>query len=347
MERRHRLMLVAACVVLVGAVLAPVGMKVKKAAAQDPTFCTNCHLMDGAWERWSESAHAGITCVKCHPGNLQTDLRHGFFALIGRTEVRGDAGVDQHACEGCHLEGKDPKWPKIAATAGHEVHSDKEHLTCVGCHASTEHVSRPASEVCHDCHEQAVVIGKMTEVHCLDCHNFLAQGSNLEPSAETCRGCHREGGKAPVVAAHGTQDCLGCHQPHEAATAHPEACASCHEEDNGHHAEGQAHCADCHEPHHVGREARDACGTCHEGKHHGGHAGCVECHHGHGGVGEPEHCATCHVKLPGLHTQRRHGDCGACHDAHTLADVGADRCLTCHAADHASVGCSGCHAFHD
>lgn len=349
-----RVRLVIAGVVALGFLaLVPVGLQAKKAAAQDPTFCTNCHLMDGPWERWSESAHGGVTCVTCHPGDLQTDLRHGWFALMGRTEVRGEVGVDQHACERCHVVGNDPAWPRIAGTVGHAVHVGAQQLPCVGCHGSSEHVSRPASEVCARCHDRPVVVNDMTDVHCLDCHNFLGSGSDLAPSADTCRGCHRDGGRAPAVAAHGSQDCLGCHRPHASAVAAPPACEGCHSQDAAHPAAGVAGCTGCHAPHTAGVAAVARCAACHEPVHHGDVA-CTGCHPAHGepeGSGDPRPaaCATCHADLPGQHALGGHGACAACHDAHAPGDVAPDRCLACHdglATDHATVGCAGCHTFH-
>lgn len=311
MERKHVLWIVGVAIALV--VLAPLGLQVKKAASQDPAFCLSCHQMDGPYLAWATSPHAQVTCVKCHPGSLASDLRHAWLGVVKRVDtIEGKAGVDQGACVECHVEGGHPDWPAVAATSGHRVHDGKTVEQCVGCHGSTEHVERAASEVCGDCHGQELTLsGMASTVHCLDCHNFLAEGDELTPVADTCRGCHTAG-EHPITA-HATLDCLTCHGPH-----------------------------DPHQP-----EATP-CVDCHDRPSHDGHLQCLDCHTPHDRDVPIQRCAECHDQRKGLHGKPAHQQCLTCHRPHHATRPDEYECSACHADlydTHASKGCVGCHTF--
>ena len=317
MERKTLLWIGAGIVAL--GLFAPLGMKVKKAAAQDPAFCLSCHQMDGPYLAWATSPHAEITCVKCHPGTLATDLRHAWLAVVMQVEtIEGEVLVDEGACVGCHVEGNDPDWPAVGATSGHRAHDGRIADRCISCHGSTEHIERPATEVCETCHGQEMTLSAMVgQVHCLDCHNFLREGDDLEPTADICRACHTAPDTAHEVRAHATEDCLACHGPHDDETTEPVPCLSCHEDIAPEHAPHEAACESCHLAHEPAAEAVDQ-------------------------------CAECHTYRKGLHARRSHRACLTCHQPHQDVRPDASVCVDCHSDlldTHASRGCIGCHPF--
>lgn len=350
MERKHLAWIGAAALALV--VFAPLGLQVKKAAASDPAFCLSCHQMDGPYLAWANSPHADVTCVKCHPGDLATDLKHAWLGIVKQVEtIEGEAVVDEQACVSCHVEGDHGDWPAVAATSGHRVHKGKTEDQCIGCHGSIEHVERPASEVCENCHGQELTLsGMVSQVHCLDCHNFLAEGDELTPDADGCRSCHTEGhaSGARALESHGTQDCLACHGPHDPHPRDPVPCAECHDQTAVDHAPQQAACESCHLAHQAGTAASDQCVECHERPSHKGHLECVDCHGTHEATEPAEACADCHQVRKGLHGKQAHQQCLTCHRPHHATRPTEAECSACHADlldTHASKGCVGCHTF--
>lgn len=333
-------------------VLAPLGLEVKHAAAKDPRFCINCHQMDTSYTNWAISPHAEITCVTCHPGGLASDLRHAWLGLVMRVDtIEHPAVVDEGACIGCHVEGGEPHWPAVAATAGHQVHHTEHDIRCVDCHGGRLHVERPATDICARCHEtELTVAGMVGRVHCLDCHAFLAEQPDLTPTAATCTGCHQADAhpEARSVEAHGTLDCLTCHAPHDPTAREAARCADCHDQvavDHG--VEGQG-CADCHAPHEPAHGAAQACADCHDRPAHKGHLACGDCHDSHEPTAPAARCAECHELRRGLHAKPSHRQCLTCHRPHRATRPDAQECLACHESVtswHARTGCVGCHTF--
>src|SRR3990167_8644310 len=79
-----------------------------------PSFCTNCHLMDPYYKSWQESSHGrhGVACIECHyePGVVET-ARGKVMALnmvvkyfTGAEGTKPWAEVSDNSCmrSGCH-----------------------------------------------------------------------------------------------------------------------------------------------------------------------------------------------------------------------------------------------------
>ena len=116
--------------------------------SNDPSSCTNCHVMQGHFDSWQKSTHHGVAvCNDCH-------LPHDF---IGKWVTKADNGLlhslafttgdypdpirikprnakrTQHACLHCH---DDLVHALLPSTGGGDM------LACVHCHPSVGHARR-------------------------------------------------------------------------------------------------------------------------------------------------------------------------------------------------------------
>ena len=259
----------------------------------DPRFCTSCHLMEDAYNRFRRSAHSRITCHDCHKATRAEQL-HQLTSVIfeNPSEVEKHANVPDARCAACHVEGDPARWRQIAATAGHRIHLESADsalrgIQCVTCHSANVHEFAPVSRTCGmaGCHTTATIqLGAMSQVelHCTTCHNFLAAapglavdslGRPLTPHARQCLTCHQM--RERLVELDIGRDphrgvCGDCHNPHTQRTAQEISCATarCHVDwrQVSFHA-GVPHaeqCTRCHEPH-SWRVEGDNCIRCHRG----------------------------------------------------------------------------------
>jgi nitrate/TMAO reductase-like tetraheme cytochrome c subunit len=265
-------------------------------------FCTGCHVMNPAFQRFAEGTggHADLSCHDCHQQPLSASARQLYLWVAERPEEIGEhAKVPNEVCERCHVTGDTATWQRIAATAGHRVHlesdsSDLRDLQCVTCHGVEVHRFRPVAQTCGQsgCHapeETQIVLGAMAEQtvrHCTSCHEFTADvpllatrddaRTTFVPRMSSCLGCHEmqrimadfDERRDPHEGA-----CGMCHNPHEqetpAAAAATCASAGCHSnwENEPFHV-GPAHrrvasqCLTCHMPHSAKVDASN-CEGCH------------------------------------------------------------------------------------
>ncbi len=264
-------------------------------------FCTGCHVMNPAFQRFSseENKHAKLSCHDCHQQPLSASTRQLYLWVAERPERIGKhAKVPDRVCRTCHVTGDTAKWQHIAATAGHRVHLESDSsaldkIQCVTCHGQEVHRFAPPKETCGQsgCHKPAetdIVLGKMatqTMRHCTSCHDFTADvpalatrdsaAGTLVPGKPKCLGCHEmrrvladfDEGKDP----HGGK-CGTCHNPHtqkRPSEATSCAAAGCHDtwrnvpfHVGSSHKRGGETCATCHIPHQSRLDASD-CEGCH------------------------------------------------------------------------------------
>jgi cytochrome c nitrite reductase small subunit len=114
----------------------------------DPTGCTNCHVMQGHFDSWQSSSHHGAAvCNDCHlppgfTGKWITKADNGLLHSLAFTT--GDYPVPiqikprnsrrtQQACLHCHAD-------LVHALA--PVESSGDVVPCVHCHASAGHALR-------------------------------------------------------------------------------------------------------------------------------------------------------------------------------------------------------------
>jgi hypothetical protein len=228
-----------------------------------PNSCRACHYMDPYVEQWKASAHAGVTCIKCHSFSpvfiTMTTLKYA----TGLYNPRPRANVKDASClaKGCH-EGriKSGKATLGGITFDHEDHMTKlkrgERLRCTSCHYSIvqgEHIQKgshilPDTNVCFLCHFKGISAGQALG-GCPGCHGtptkvvehsgFMFSHDSYLKIGVPCKQCHIRvsEGDGKVNEAH-CYDChvgrvekkgdvLAIHRTH--VTANSIRCFRCHE----------------------------------------------------------------------------------------------------------------------
>jgi hypothetical protein len=361
-----------------------VGWRAWDYTQNDPNFCTSCHLMDSAYDRWQESGHKDVNCHTCHPGDIASNL-HQLWVTVTQAprSVVKHAEVPAKICASCHLSG-DPTWEQVADTAGHALHYGQEKIECVECHAPKVHDFKPTDEMCMKCHEgQVVGLAPMEKLHCTSCHDYLGKVEDgLAPNADTCARCHTsKEGDDPVLLDrtwHRDFECATCHPVHDpvrlAAMSNGPTkdgiavtCTTCHDERVNQQLDParEAHdaCTDCHAPH-GDQDVEPRCRACHEPvaeklparEHHA----CADCHRPHVEDFAPEEmCADCHREsgdIVAATTIEEHRQCEQCHAPHEPNKPDASACVDCHKPEHRAArrapaaehrACANCHKMHD
>jgi hypothetical protein len=245
-----------------------------------PRFCESCHLVAPEIAVWTESAHRSIRCQECHHHTLEDGLRILSNMVTGEGQTGEHGNVHLDSCAGCHTS-HDLRWPDIANSVGHRLHTEQAKLECTACHGRQMHFHQPARSICMKCHAGPADGAGHSALHCLACHNFLSQEAVIKPTRQDCLGCHmsldrpiRIPAKTPMAFS-----CGACHLPHGDTPL--VACEHCHKADllfGLHKNDGHGACADCHEPH-TWRAKRRHCSGCHEGmaSHNPGQP-CGGCH---------------------------------------------------------------------
>jgi hypothetical protein len=259
----------------------------------DPAFCRQCHTMETAWDKWSNSEHSKVNCHSCHEVSPIAGAELVINYLIEKPDRNTNhATVPDQACKNCHYSG-DPEWVQVASTAGHRVHAQQNNIACQTCHGMLLHRFKPATDICYACHpdqvkgqQQEIKVPQMQELHCQECHQFLRENSPLRPTRETCLSCHQKLPSQSVTFPDNAPmkwDCSECHKPHEAAKPTVD-CNSCHAQvrTEGLHAastHSRTACQTCHKPHEWKVTSRDKCLTCHgdKARHNQGQF-CGGCH---------------------------------------------------------------------
>ena len=255
---------------------------------RSPHFCESCHIVAPEIAVWTKSAHRTLRCQECHHHTLQDGLRI-LTKMVGGDGPAGEHGTVRLAsCAQCHTS-HDPRWPDIANSVGHRLHTEEAELDCTACHGRQMHFHQPARAICVKCHTKPPEAAGHSALHCLACHNFLSEEAVILPSRQDCLRCHmnlerpiRIPAKTPMAFS-----CDACHLPHGDTPL--VSCRHCHKEgelDGLHENEGHGACSDCHEPH-TWLPKRRSCARCHEGmaSHNPGEA-CESCHD-FGGSAEP------------------------------------------------------------
>ena len=113
--------------------------------SNDPTACTNCHVMDASFDSWQKSSHSAVAvCNDCHlshnpVGKWVTKADNGFFHSLAFTlenyhepiQIKArNRRVTQDACLHCHEDIVHQMLP--AGEAGRLSH-------CVRCHSEVGH----------------------------------------------------------------------------------------------------------------------------------------------------------------------------------------------------------------
>ncbi|HZL97760.1 MAG TPA: hypothetical protein VFB91_03525, partial [Terriglobales bacterium] len=202
-------------------------------AAYFPNSCRACHYMDPYVDQWKASAHAKVTCIKCHSFSpvfiTVTTLKY----WTGLYNPRPRADVKDAACltSGCHegrIEKGKAKMGNI--TFDHQDHMTKlkrgEKLRCTSCHYAIvqgEHIVKGShtqvdTGVCFLCHFKGISAGQALG-GCPGCHGtptkvvehsgFMFSHESYLKLGVPCRQCHIRvsEGDGKVQDAH----CYDCH----------------------------------------------------------------------------------------------------------------------------------------
>ncbi len=264
-------------------------------------FCTGCHVMGGAYERFKASEHDTLSCHDCHQQSIFASTRQLYLWVLERPEDIGEhAKVPNVICETCHVTGEPEVWQHVASTAGHRTHLESDStalsdIMCVTCHGLEVHRFVPVDSTCGqaNCHiTNDIVMGTMaqqTALHCATCHQFTrdvpllattdsARGT-LRPALDQCFSCHEMQTMMtdfdPVAEPH-SGGCGVCHNPHEQEQV-SDAATTCA-------------LAGCHDtwrarPFHVGT------------RHVNVGENCVLCHAPHSAVVDASDCEGCHAEI--------------------------------------------------
>ncbi len=274
----------------------------------DPNFCQSCHIMREAWDRWATSEHRRVNCHACHHQSKIEGLRQVWLTVVKQPEKVGPHGhLPLEVCQKCHFSGN-PRWKQVAATAGHQVHAERERIPCWKCHAKSIHRFRPPSEICKECHtKQHIEVAPMGRLHCTNCHNFLAHQVALLPTRQDCLWCHQKEITKRVIFREDSPmkfECQKCHNPHKKQSP-LSSCQGCHQgivASVRSNAQTHRNCLSCHRPHTWKTQGDKTCRSCHsplpEGMgHQEGHKilQCTDCHHPHNWKTQRNGlCRTCH-----------------------------------------------------
>ncbi len=267
----------------------------------DNDFCSGCHVMAPAWQKFQTTKHAQLQCHQCHQQSIFASARQLVLWVADRPgQIPTHSKVPNERCIACHVRGDSTRWKQIAATEGHRLHLESPRLPglqCVRCHGFSVHQFVPTDMTCGQagCHEGIRIrLGKMSNVttlHCAMCHVFTRRAAApmsvrdsvrrwLTPTRVECFACHAmQKLMVDQQLAHDPHGavCGACHNPHT-QTAPVQAERSCTN-------------AACH-------ARADTLTAAHRGLPPGALASCVSCHRPHswetGGKGD---CANCHGNI--------------------------------------------------
>ena len=264
----------------------------------DNGFCTGCHVMGPAYQKFTQSEHNDLSCHDCHQQSIFASARQLYFWVAERPlEIKAHTKLPDAVCERCHDTGRDSLWQHVKITAGHRTHLesdsvDLKDVKCVTCHGLEVHRFLPVDSTCGQagCHLNTQIgMGRMaqqTSLHCNQCHQFTAEvprlatrdsaAGTLRPGMRQCFDCHEMRAVLadfdPDRDPHGGT-CGDCHQPHtqKAVAEAKRSCttAGCHADWRAepfhlgaNHRARASDCTLCHAPHRARVDASD-CTGCH------------------------------------------------------------------------------------
>ncbi len=212
-----------------------------------PSFCTNCHIMQPYYDSWATSSHNTVKCIECH------------YAPGIKAEAMGK------------LQAANQVVKYVTGAYGMKPWAEVEDAACLrsGCHTERElegELDFEGVRFDHSHHLGELRRGK--RLRCTSCHSQIVQGSplnvegieigaaHLRVTSVTCYLCHFKDRPAGQPLA----GCLGCHEdpPRVRSDAgfvvnHAEyvenlvSCVGCHETvTSGTGEAGQRRCFNCH-----------------------------------------------------------------------------------------------------
>lgn len=328
--------------------------------------CSSCHL---AFAPWAENR----LCSSCHQRVAEDRAqRTGFH---GRSSSA--RGQD---CRSCHTEHKGRAAPLVMLDQSKFNHLQTDFplkgshaiIKCKACHLPERKFAMAPTQ-CVACHAKADVHKGGFGQKCSTCH--------VETSWKSIAHFDHARTGYPLVGAHFTASCRGCHSQGRLRGT-PKNCIACHAADDKHMGARGANCASCHSPKGwgivdffhdrdtrfslTGGHKRVSCAACHgtamsvkkpstqcvdchkkQDVHKGSNGkNCVQCHN----VASWRGARFDHAKLTRFPLRGAHAllTCNACHGRALPRNKPGMACATCHKKDDPHRGnlggnCQSCH----
>lgn len=137
LQRHVRILLILLASIVGVIVLIGVGTHYRM---NDADFCTTCHYMEPYYRHWQASAHADVTCVKCHDYGVGSLALSTIRYWTNTYTTRPKSNVPDEACLQCHEESSLSalKEYRQGIMFDHQAHLSKplrgEDLRCTSCH---------------------------------------------------------------------------------------------------------------------------------------------------------------------------------------------------------------------
>lgn len=337
--------------------------------------CTDCH------DDLHHGQFGARTCDDCHTVDRKAfalrdyDHTHTDWPLMGEHK--------KVACEKCHKDGSKAVYVDVPHERCEDCHKDMHGgqfapRTCDNCHT----VDRKAFAWRDFDHSKTdfELVGNHKKAPCEKCHKDGAKAIYVDLPHDRCETCHKD----PHNGQFQPRDCNACHLASaptfgmagfdHSTTGFPlvgahetTACEGCHGDGPAGNFAGLAPtgCASCHDDAHAGRFSPKPCESCHEdgrwevtnfdhsvtgypltGAHQ--QVACATCH----GVGETRvaclphaSCTDCHADDSPHQGVEATATCESCHRTEAWSAVTFDHSSTGFAIEgqHAPLACEACH----
>lgn len=314
--------------------------------------CAACHT--AFWERDKMADR----CLSCHVDlNASADNFHRVMLAQSQTWECFQCHTDHRGSRASLTVMDLERFPHQAigfSLQGHHLNTTGASFTCSDCHG--DDISRFEETACTGCHRQ--IDPAFMEEHlnsfgqgCLACHDGIdTYGESFDHNNLAF----------PLQGEHAAADCSGCHtgaRMPEDLRQTPQACFSCHADDDAHQGRFGQDCQECHTP--DGWEGASFDHSLAAFQLSGAHAQveCEGCHVNDVFKGTPQDCFSCHAE-PAYHIGLFGAECAACHStdgwkpaafnqAHTFpfnhGGSEPSECRVCHAEALTSYTCYTCH----
>ncbi len=279
--------------------------------------------------------HARVNCTGCHGGG--NNFR-GVAKVCASCHSRNDPHRGQlgRECQTCHTPAA---WKQIKpfdhSGTGFALSGAHRQQSCNSCHAGQRW--KGLGTTCIACHARDDAHHGSRGTNCANCHNTGSWGGATFDHSTT---------GFPLIGAHASTSCAGCHGANNANKHPPRTCFGCHASDDVHKGNNGNDCASCHNSRNWKQTSFD-----HDETHFplkGAHrtTKCEACHKQPPKlVKPPMACIGCHA-ADDKHKGGNGQDCERCHNATSWKSVSFNHNTMTRfalAGKHAAAKCEACH----
>jgi hypothetical protein len=145
-----------------------------------PAICKSCHFITPYYNKWEQSTHRAVPCLKCHDYGLLNAFSGQLRYIAGTYNPRPLTNVPDRNClvAGCHdrrLIESTAIFTKWNIAFDHKPHFNEGH--------------------------------GMMKLHCRSCHSDIVQGEHMKVSINVCFLCHLNDRNSVIK----REDCTICH----------------------------------------------------------------------------------------------------------------------------------------